>query len=197
MISIQQTQHGLSGARRAGKGGPMPRKNPEGRGRKTEARSQKPKGAAQPPPPNPGEAPAAPHLVTLSPCHPVSPKRRPRKERIKRPNRIHEMRRAPTGQLIRNDATPEEIEAIVKRSDKRKPRAATVFNRFRVDALLTREDREEYERMAECPAISAKELHAWLLERGYEISLDAVRHHRTAFYNQVKSVRMTARMASD
>ena len=168
--------------------------------------ADKPKGQDPSRDARPGaQTPDAAHPLTPHPPTPTAPRRRgrPRKapphkpERVKRDHWIHGARRTPTGQLLRKDATPKEIAAIMKRSAKalRKPRGATMFKRWRVDAILLPEHRDEYERLMQTPGVSGDGLHAWLLERGYDVCRSAVRQHRKAFCNQVKDVKNAARAA--
>jgi hypothetical protein len=66
---------------------------------------------------------------------------------------------------------------------------------LRIDALLSKEDNEAYQKFLRQPLVTDLQGQAWLRERGYQIGLSAVRNHRRQFCNRVAYAKQAAEMA--
>ena len=67
---------------------------------------------------------------------------------------------------------------------------------YKLDSLLSDEDRPEYEALLRRPAVEVDEALAWLEGRGYEISRSAVHRHKRSFEETLMEVRRSAEMAA-
>jgi hypothetical protein len=94
------------------------------------------------------------------------------------------------GRFVLGDGTPAPPPARG-----RKPRGPAAFKHFRVDAVLSAEERAEYERLLADPTSTAKSLQDWLRDRGHRVCRSAVSRHRKTFASELRRVRDVARMA--
>src|SRR5687768_13891803 len=60
----------------------------------------------------------------------------------------------------------------------RTPRRKRTIFHYKLDAILRPEDRQAYLDLARAPRTRNEDAHAWLLQRGYALSLSAVARHR-------------------
>src|SRR5205085_4785046 len=67
--------------------------------------------------------------------------------------------------------------------------------RFKVELILTPQHLKEYRELLKNPRTTVRSAHAWLRERGYDISPAAVGRHRRNFESDVVAVRKTAMLA--
>ena len=66
---------------------------------------------------------------------------------------------------------------------------------YKLDSLLSPEDRPAYEALLRQPATTVDEAFAWLEERGVEVSRSAVHRHKRTFEETLSGVRRSAEMA--
>jgi hypothetical protein len=97
------------------------------------------------------------------------------------------------GRFMRADGTPA---PPPDPSAKPVHRRATQFKHFRVDAVLTDEQRGEYEKLLAHPNTTVKQLQAWLGAHGPPVCRSAVTRHRQDFHSGLKRMREIAHMAS-
>ena len=95
------------------------------------------------------------------------------------------------GRFVLGDGTP----APPPPAGVRRPRVPAAFRHFRVDAVLSADERAEYERLLADPNATARSLQAWLRDRGHRVCRSAVVRHRRSFAAELRRVRDVARMA--
>lgn len=123
------------------------------------------------------------------------PRRRPPQDSLGRFIR-HEGSSAP--QPAPHDPPPP-LETTTSPQPDRAPkqrRRPTQFKHFRVDEVLTDEQRKEYERLLARPTTTVKDLLAKLREWGHPVCRSAVSRHRRSWSADVKRLREVSRMAS-
>ena len=99
----------------------------------------------------------------------------------------------PLGRFVRGDGTP--APAPAPDAPKRR-RGAQQFKHFKVDAVLTDEQRADYERLLARPTTTVADLRAFLRACGHRVCRSAVSRHRRSWNADLKRLREVARMAA-
>src|SRR5688500_18115651 len=95
------------------------------------------------------------------------------------------------GRFVLADGSPAPLPA----PGRRRSRGPAAFKHFRVDSVLSPDERAEYERLLADPHSTALSLQAWLHDRGHRVCRSAVSRHRKTFASELRRVRDVARMA--
>ena len=96
------------------------------------------------------------------------------------------------GRFTHADGTPAPppVPGVVRR------RGPQQIKHFRVDAILSDEERAEYERLLARPTTTIKDLQAFLRDRGHRVCRSAVTRHRRSWNSELRRLREVSRMAA-
>jgi hypothetical protein len=88
------------------------------------------------------------------------------------------------------------VPADVRLATAKRPRRRQVFRHYKVDEVLSAEQRPEYEGLMDDPTCTIRRLREWLLARGHNVSSSAVSNHRLGRHLELRSIREATAQAA-